>query len=217
MFFISQVGEHDCLFSCLKMILANYHKDRRYLYLAPDLAKSYTYYDVVEIAKRYNTELIGVKIELPNELLKCKQFPIIVTLKKKKGVRHSVLLLKVNKKYVTIYDPSSGKQKMSFDSFLFAWTHRAIIVGEFIKTKCPFEFPDFVAKKDKIILPILQVIGSSALLVGTYFITEKAEFYLPIIFFGLFAVFEILFRKCLIDALKRMDDVIYSTRLKKVK
>lgn len=215
MFFISQVGEHDCLFSCLKMMLANYHKDRHYLYLAADLTKSYTYYDVVEIAKSYNTELVGVKIELPNELLKCKKFPIIVTLKKKKGVRHSVLLLKVNKKYVTIYDPSSGKQKMPFESFLFAWNHRAIIVGEYIKTKCPIDFPDFVSKKDKIILPILQIIGSSSLLIGTYFISEKAVFYLPIIFFGLFAIFEILFRKGLIDALKRMDEAIYSYKLEK--
>ena len=33
MYFISQLGEQDCAFACLKMMLANYQKDKNYLYL----------------------------------------------------------------------------------------------------------------------------------------------------------------------------------------
>ena len=215
MYFISQIGEQDCAFACLKMMLANYHHDRNYLYLPCDKDKSYSYADLISYAGRYNLTLSGIKVSTNEELANCKTFPFIATLQKKKDVRHSVLVLKANRKHVTIYDPASGKKKMGFEYFCEIWTGRALILKEVVPTKCPDVYPDFISKKDKIILPILQVLSGVSLLLGTYFISGSEAFYLPIIFFGLFFVFEILFRKSLVDAMRHLDENIFSYSFKK--
>lgn len=214
MFYISQVGTRDCAFTCLKMMLANYHHDRNYLYLKGE-DRPYSFYELVNIGRTYQMELIGMKIENHNELFKARSFPIVVTLNQKKGIRHSVLLLKVNRKYAYIYDPNRGKMKMSSEAFFSIWTGRALSVANYTKTKCPIYFTDFISKKDKVSLPLLQVLGSSSLLVGTYFLSEKTMYYLPIIFFSLFVIFEILFRKNLVDAMRRMDEQIYNYQIDK--
>ncbi|MBO6280032.1 MAG: hypothetical protein J6M95_00420 [Bacilli bacterium] len=209
MFFISQLGEQDCLFACLKMMLANYHKDRNYLYLKCELDKKYSYHDAVTIASEYNMALQGVKILRPEELFNCKTFPIVVTLNRKK-IHHSVLLLKANRKNITVFDPDVGKKKIPTELFFKEWTYRALIVKEITPSKCPIQFPDFIAKKDKITLPILQILSGISLLLGTYFISDTSLFYLPIIFFSVFIIFEILFRNNLVNAMRRMDDEIFS-------
>ena len=209
MFFISQLGKQDCAFACLKMMLANYHKDRNYLYLPCNLNRSYSFQDLTVEASKYNMTLLGVKIDNAEELIKCKQFPLIVTLQKK-NVRHSVLVVRANAKYVYVYDPDLGKRKIQTEIFLSEWTSRALIVKEFTPTKCPRKFGDFVMKKDKIILPVLQILSGASLLIGTYFLSDQGRYYIPIIFFSLFAILEIIFRWSLVNAMRNMDELINS-------
>ena len=208
MFFISQLGKQDCAFACLKMMLANYHQDKNYLYLPCEMNKSYSFQEIITIARGYNLELNGVKISSASELFKCESFPIVVTLNRRRGEKHSVLVLKANHRNVTIFDPELGKRKMNTELFFKEWNLRALLFAKVNKTKCPTQFPDFIAKKDKIILPILQVLSGISLLLGTYFISDKVQFYLPIIFFSLFVVFELLFRNALVNSMKRMDELI---------
>ena len=214
MFFISQLGEQDCAFACLKMMLANCHHDKNYLYLPCD-NKSYSFQDLITIGKEYNLTLVGAKINDTEELFKCKEFPLIVTLQRKKGVKHSVLLLKANNKYVTIYDPALGKRKMHAEVFIKEWTFRALVATECIKTKCPKIFPDFIAKKDKISLPILQTFSGLSLIIGTYFIDKKSLYVIPIIFLTIFIVTEIVYRMTLVKAMKRTDEMIFSYQFRR--
>lgn len=211
MFFISQIGEQDCAFACLKMMLANYHHDKNYLYLPlpKDNSKTYNFQELAQIGKKYNLIFQGVKIAEPQELLKCKDFPLTVSLKRKRGEKHCVLLLSINERYVKMFDPATGKRKIKTEVFMSEWTGHALKMVEVIKTKCPLVFPNFVSKRDKIILPILQLFSGVGLLLGTYFISEDQKFYLPVIFFSIFLIFEILFRSSLVGAMKRMDENIY--------
>ncbi len=162
MFFISQVGEQDCAFACLKMMLANYHHDKNYLFL-PCENKSYSFYDLVNIASEYNTTLLGIKIGSAEELIHSKKFPFIATLNRKKGTKHSVLVLRVTRKYVYYFDPAIGKRKVAIEMFLEDWTNKALVMDSFTKTKCPKDFTDFVSKRDKISLPILQIFSGLSL------------------------------------------------------
>ena len=212
MYFISQLGEQDCAFACLKMMLANYHKDRNYLYLTSPKGNAYSFQDLSNIAKEHQMTLRGIKISQPDELFKCSSFPIIVTLQRKK-IRHSVLVIKANPKYVYVYDPAIGKRKINTELFFKEWNQRALIVFDFVKTKCKNVFPDFISRQDKISLPIFQVLSGISLLLGTYFISDS-RIYLPIIFFSLFLVFELLFRRNLVGAMKRMDENIFSYQFK---
>ncbi len=217
MYFISQIGEQDCAFACLKMMLANYHHDKNYLYLPlpKDNTQTYNFQEIVNIGKKYNLIMQGVKITDPNELLTCKEFPLITVLKRRKGEKHTVLVLGANAKYVKVFDPESGKRKIRTEIFMSEWTSHALKVVEVNKTKCPVIFPNFISKRDKIILPILQLLSGVGLLLGTYFISEDKKFYLPVIFFSVFLIFEILFRSNLVGAMKRMDNNIFEYGFRK--
>lgn len=215
MYFISQVGQHDCAFACLKMMLANYHHDKNYLFL-PGKKDAYSFKELKDIASKYHMNTLGIKIKSVQELIGSKEFPFMITLDKGKGIRHSVLLLKATKKYVKVYDPEVGKRRISLDTLYEQWDLRALIIEkeqEYVHVECDFEPIDFISKKDKVALPIWQLASGVSLLLAVYFINSSSYFFIPIILFALFFIFEIIFRKGLINALKRMDDNILNYKI----
>lgn len=162
-------------------------------------------------------EVIGIKISDGKELMESKEFPFIVNLEKKKGVKHSVLLLSINKKYAKVYDPENGKRKILLEVFFNQWDKKAMVVKNekgHERIKCEERVTDFIDKKDKVTIPIWQMLSGISLLFGVYFININSYFFVPIIFLSLFLIFEIFFRKNLISALKRMDNKIFSYHLK---
>ena len=205
MFYIQQNGKHDCAFTCLEMILANYHHDRNYLFL-PHEDRPHSFKELISIGESYNLFLIGIKVADFDELRKCKRFPLLVTMKNAVGI-HSVLLIKVKRKIVIIYDPASGLKEMSIDDFKAHWTTYALMIDHGQKTKVEPR-PDFIAKRDKITLPILQLLSGFALLIGTFYIDKDIYVFIPIFLFALFIIFELLFRDNLLKAMKRMDNEI---------
>ena len=215
MFFISQTGPNDCAFTCLKILLANYHHDKNYLFLKCK-DTPYSFNDLKGIASEHHMEMIGVRIESVDELHKCKEYPFITVLEKKKGVKHSVLLLDVTRKHAKVFDPETGKRKILLDDFYEMWDRKALIVKKeekHEKIKCPQKITDFIDKKDKITLPIWQLLSGISLMAGIYFINKESYFFIPVIFFAMFIVFELIFRKSLISALRRMDENFFSYRM----
>lgn len=214
MYLISQYGKLDCAFTCLSMMLANYHKDKNYLFLKHE-DRSYNFKELITIGEQYNTKLIGVRIEDANELLKNKSWPIIVTLKGEKKTNHAVLLTKVTKKYAYYFDPCYGKRKVVFSDFVLKWTKLALIIGHITKTKCPKTSQIEVSKKDKNLLFCYQLFSGLGLLFGVYFLDKNFPLYISLICFVIFGMFEVLFRRYLIFALERIDDDIYNKKVNK--
>lgn len=212
MFYIAQSGEHDCAFACLAMMLANYHKDRNYLFLQHE-DKLYSFKDLIKIAAQYDLNLEGAKFTNEMEILKNKTWPIIVILEEKENVKHAVLITKISRRKVYLFDPAQGKRKLELDYFLEVWSKVALLFSGLSKTKCPIIPPDFVSKEDKFVLPFLQILSGLSLFIGTYFIDKESLLVIPIIFFGAFIVFELLFRSALVKAMKKMDDNIASYNL----
>ena len=215
MFFISQIGPSDCAHTCLKILLANYHHDKNYLFM-PCKDAPYSFAEIQKLAKEHHMELIGVKVSDANEMLSGKDFPLIATIEKKKGVKHSVLVLSASRKYVKVFDPENGKRKIPFDTFVEMWDKRALILSKEVKrkrVKYEQKVIDFIDKKDKFILPMWQLLSGISLMAGLYFINTNSYFYIPVIFFALFIIFEIFFRKSMITALKRMDESYFSYEL----
>ena len=216
MYFISQVGQHDCAFTCLKILLANYHHDKNYLFI-PGKEEAYNFKELKDIAAQYHMGTLGIKINSVQELIGSKEFPFMITLEKSKGHRHSVIILSANRKYVRIFDPETGKRKIPLDTLYEQWDLRALIIKkevDHVRVECDFKPQDFIAKKDKITLPIWQLLSGISLLLGVYFINANSYFFIPIILFSLFFIFEIFFRKGLINAMKRMDDNIFNYKIK---
>ena len=215
MFFISQIGPNDCAFTCLKILLANYHHDKNYLFL-PNKDTPYSFAELESIASEHHMKTLGVKVENSEELTKSKDFPFIATINKQKGSKHSVLVLSVSRKYVKIFDPELGRRRMPIDDFYEMWDKKALIVQKepgHKKVKCPQKVYDFIDKKDKFILPIWQILSGVSLMAGMYFINANSYFFVPIIFFALFIICELFFRKSMITALKRMDDNYFEYKM----
>ena len=203
--FISQSGNYDCGFTCLSILLAHIHKDKNYLFLKHE-DKAYSYAELIGFAKEYGLTLQGVKISNEVELINAKKLPFITSIvDREKKTKHAVLILRVNEKNITYFDPSLGKRKEKLEIFLAKWTKSALIVEEASKTPCPIAPPDFVAKKDKITLPIWQVLSGAFLLVAGLFTSKESYVFLPIMFSALFVIFELLFRENMIGACKRID------------
>lgn len=213
MHFISQSGQHDCAYTCLSIMLSHFHKDKNYLFLKHE-DRPYTYDELIKEGRQYGLVLQGVKILDEYELMEAKTFPFITTIiDKEKKSKHAVIILKANKKYVTFFDPSLGKRRLDIENFTAKWTKKALIVKEVNKTPCPITPPDFVAKKDKITLPIWQLLSGISLFLGGYFLNKDSFVFLPMLFAALFIIFELLFRDNLIRACKRMDVNIKSYQL----
>ena len=206
--FISQSGKNDCAYTCLAIMLSYYHKDKNYLYLK-HIDRSYSFDELIKEGRKYGLTLLGVKINDEEELAKSKVFPFIATLyDKERKVRHAVLVLRANSKSVTFFDSEFGKRKMNMSMFLEKWTKMALIAEKVVKTPCPTPAPHFVAKKDKITLPILQILSGASLFTAGIFVNKDAYIFLPIAFTALFVIFELLFRENMIGACKRMDENI---------
>ena len=213
MFYIQQSGQHDCAYTCVLMILAHFHHDKNYLFISHE-DRAYSYKELMVLSESFNLKLIGAKVTDTNEILKCRYFPVMVTLEVEEKVYHSVLLTKITKRKAYIYDPAVGKRVMTFSEFEEKWTKKMLMIDKGDITKIIDPAPDFIAKRDKFTLPLFQILSGLSLLIGTYFIDKNAYIFIPIALFSLFIVFELLFRDNLIKALRRMDDEINYYSLK---
>ena len=207
MFYVQQIGKHDCAFTCLEIMLANYHHDRNYLFLKHE-DREYSFKELIGQAEAYNLNLIGIKVEETKELFKCQNFPLLVVLKVDEKAFHSVLLLKITKKKAYLFDPSKGKITMKMSEFKDIWTHMALMIKDGLRTTRPEIAPDFISTKDKVTLPFFQILSGLSLLIGSYFIDKDAYIFVPIALFSLFIIFELLFRDNLVKAMRKMDEAI---------
>ena len=215
MYFITQSGKEDCAFTCLAMLLSYYHKDKNYLFLPHD-DRPYSYKELIDKASEFNTELKAVRILGIDELIKNKEFPIICTLKGGgKTKRHSVIVLSANRFRVKLYDPIKGKCSLRTSEFDEKWNKQALIVTNNQVTSCPYMPQKLSDEKDKIYLTIFQILSGLSLLVGTYYLNNKELFYIPIIFFSLFIIFELCFRRYQVYAMGKIDQNIYSHKINK--
>ena len=72
--FIYQGNNFDCGYASLKMLLANVHNDKNYLYLSNEKKdESYSLSDLVNIGKKYGVNLIGKEMDYEFFLSKVKQ------------------------------------------------------------------------------------------------------------------------------------------------
>ena len=209
MYFISQVGQHDCAFTCLAMMLAHYQKDKNYLFLKHE-DREYSFKELVYFAESFNVTLQGIKMETAGGLVGFDKLPCIATIKTSEKTFHSVFLLKATRKYVTFFDPANGKRRVTLNEFEEMWSGKALVVKNYMKYPCPVTPPTFIAKKDKITLPIWQILSGVSLLSGTYFISRDSLIFIPITLFSLFVIFELVFRENLVAAMRRMGQEIAS-------
>ena len=206
MFYIRQTSNHDCGYTCLKMMLANLYHDENYLFLQDPFPRNedVSYFAIINEAKKYNLILAGVRLPDKEDIIKMDNLPAIVTLKQY-DKSHAVYLYKITKKFVYYFDPSSGKKKIPIKDFISIWDGTALRIMDYTPSKCSIKKPSFVNNGELAMMLVLELLSAISAVMGVYYLKQDSSKYLPLIFILVTVIMEILIRKYMVFLMKRID------------
>lgn len=200
-YFIYQGNDHDCGFAALKMYLATLARDKSYLYIPkPKKREHYNLEDLAEISLSY-----GVELEVcgcSKDYYESLDEPTLTLIDE----NHTVMIKKVRKKSITLYDPGRGIIRMKKDEFLRRW--RNVIMST--------DSPETVCRISKIrqhlLPPKLEILNnvfaflSAALLIVTFYLLNKRDnFLFSLLFLALFIGSQIVDRVILYKQVYTFD------------
>ncbi|HOZ02226.1 MAG TPA: cysteine peptidase family C39 domain-containing protein [Bacilli bacterium] len=216
MYYIPQIGEFDCGFACLKMLMAHIHKDKNYLYLPfHEKNQTFSYQQLTTIALKYNIELVGFRVEDEEEIKKNKVFPLIVSLNQENDNKHAVIISSLKWNRVQISDPAKGTYSLSFKKFFSLWDKTGLLIKNYADTPCPFIYQNNIKMMDYIIPFFCQVMTGISGVLSVYFFDKNIPFFIPLLLLIAFGFFEVLLRRSLFKLMNRIDnDILQRANIK---
>lgn len=206
MFYIRQTSNHDCGYTCLKMLLANLYHDENYLFLQDPFVKNedVSYFALINEAKKYDLILGAVRFNEKEDIIKIDNLPAVVTLKQY-DINHAVYLYKVTDKYVYYFDPSSTKKKLAIKDFIALWDGTMLRIIDYTASKCSINKPSFINNGEVIMMLVLEIFSALSAVMGVYFLKGDSKKFLPLVFILITVIMEILIRKYMVFLMKRID------------
>lgn len=121
-YFIKQLGDKDCGYTCIKMILGMTYKKHDFLYLnEPDIDRSASLKDLMMFAKKEGLDLGAYRAVDRNELFTKKpNVPLLLPISKG-SFMHMIVVRKIYKHSLLVQDPASGIYLMSKKKLLSIW------------------------------------------------------------------------------------------------
>ena len=206
MFYIQQSDEHDCGFTCLKIMLANIHHDHNYLFLPSpfDTSKSVSFLSLMKEGEKYGVKLSALRALDKDELPPKDKLPFITRMEINE-VSHALYIYKISNKYVYCYDPSYGKRKININEFTLTWSGEILLIEEYQKMRCPVIKPKFMKNHETLISLGLSLLAAISSVLAVYFINKESYIYLPLIFFSLMIISEVALKAYSIRIMKNVD------------
>ena len=215
MFFVPQILKDDCGMAALKMLLADVHHDKNYLFIPQDEEHGpYSYDDLIDIARTYSVELEGFSVPAMIELEKSDDFPFIATIKTLGGP-HAVYVYKRKGRRIYLLDPLDGKVEMSVSKFIELWDGTLLKVKQYVKTRCPYQEAKPISSGQWFVLNLLQILAAAAAIAGVFFISENVYIFLPIALFSLAVILEIAMKSYSFSIMRTVDDFFYDAVIPK--
>lgn len=203
---ILQNSNDDCGLAVLRTLLANAHRSSRYLYLQDKNHRGpYSYLELIKLAGDNGVTLKGYHFKTLEDLKAEKKKNLAIVTMKSANFSHAVIICKIKKKKVLVFDPSVGMKTYKKEDFLEHWDKTALIVEEVSKEKTKFKATKLVENRYIVLATILQFLSSALFITGTFFLNENYELYLPIIAFAIAFIFDLLFRSASFRLLARID------------
>ena len=131
--YIKQYDQTDCGPACLAMIASHYH-----LFLRLSEIRKYAGTDtkgtnltgMIQAGRKFNFHTTAVKGS-PSDIQPSLHTPFIAHIKKlkyTKEIHHYIVIKKISKNYIHIYDPAQGKMRLTYSDFFQLWTGIAIVM-----------------------------------------------------------------------------------------
>ncbi len=203
MYYINQLGEKDCGFTCLKMILASLNKRKDFLYLPLEKEGAYSFLELVDIAALYNLELGGYNFIYKEDIISSLKGYAILSLEID-NLSHAVILKKINKKRARIVDPALGEYSIKTKDLFSKWDGKALLVDSYLPYKDDLKVDKIELKGGRVNLILLKTLSVLSLFIGLTFI-NNTHYLFPIIFLLICAIAEILYRFMCIKEMKLID------------
>lgn len=211
MYYISQIKEDDCGFASLKMLLADIFKNEDYLYLKQNEEHGpYNYFELIDIAKEYGVVLNGVRALEKDNFDEWDQYPFITSISVNENL-HAVVIKKKKGKKIFILDPARGPMWMKIEDFIKIWDGTILKVDEVLGSS---NKPENVLKKFdnlkkyKFTFQFIQLVVSICFLCFLFFLGSSLPEYVPIIFFVLYVIGEIIFRHIILKLTSDFDNIV---------
>lgn len=135
-----QENNYDCGLACIKMMLAHYHKNRKFIYLDKEIINQrYSLLQLKNYALKYNLKTEGVEFSDKEMLFDNPDSMCQVLINDN---RHFVIFERKKDKYVYIIDPKIGRVKLKIDHFLSIFTGYSLIKTEVSDYKLKIKYYD---------------------------------------------------------------------------
>ena len=132
-YFIYQTENNGCGLACAKMLLGYYHRNKRYLF--DEHEKISSLLDIKRYLDKRGLKTTGVKVE---RKYFNKDFNNSIAHIIEGENKHFVVLKKIGKKYIKIYDPKRGLRIIKKESFFNIFDGILLIVEDVCKHTCSF-------------------------------------------------------------------------------
>ncbi len=204
MHFIYQDSKNSCGFTCLKILLANVNKDKNYLFIKEEREDDLSYFDLINIGKKYDLNLSGYIFDDKNKIKNIKK-NFICTIEKE-DKKHAVIA-KIKGERVEIIDPMYGKVYVSFKEFKNIWNKNALMIENYKKHKLENKTKiKIIPRRYTLVLIIFKLLSLSLLVSGLGLIDKNVHFSLPLIVLSFFMICEITYKYLSVYILYKIDN-----------
>lgn len=221
-YYVKQIGQKDCGFTCLKMLLAMYHKNKDYLYYpSPQIESYYSLKDIILLAKKEKLTLKATRVIDKFEFYDYKTRKPFLAPVKNENALHMVLVKRVGKKKLLVYDPALGIYNISKEEFIKKWNGEMLEVDEVEESKFKKEKIKILPNSYVCVTLFFQVVSFLFLVLATLFIDKNFSFLISFSLFLGYVITEFIYQRFIIKSFKYFDNNIlmndYSLKRKSIK
>lgn len=207
-YFVRQLGTKDCAFACLKMLLANVYKSRKFLYYPQDDTEtSYSLGEIIKKADEEGVVLGAYRYNNRDLIFEEFTYPVLITLRQDKKL-HMVMVKKVNKDKLKIFDPAIGIYWIKKDDLYEIWNGEIVQVLKVRKSNFKPQLRNPIPLRFRIPIFTFQILSSLFLMSGLFFVNKDFNFYIPLFLLVGFAICEFVYKRLLIVGMKFFDKTI---------
>jgi len=200
-FFLHQNEISGCGVAALKMFLANFYKNKSYLF--EKFAQPATnFLEIINIAEKYHIHLTGYNTGNDDKKAVFKTHNMLIAQLLIGKDLHFVFIANLGRWFVRIYDPRHGSILISHKKFLELFTGKFLITEEkpMKNTIKSVNYPR--PPKQYYFSWLLSLIGVSSLLMAFYYVDDGVSIYRPLIFLLMAGIFALLNRAFLLAVMK---------------
>lgn len=207
-YFVRQLGTKDCAFACLKMLLANVYKSRKFLYYPQDDTEtSYSLGEIIKKADEEGVVLGAYRYNNRDLIFEEFTYPVLITLRQDKKL-HMVMVKKVKKDKLKIFDPAIGIYWIKKDDLYEIWNGEIVQVLKVRKSDFKPQLRNPIPLRFRIPIFTFQILSSLFLMSGLFFVNKDFNFYIPLFLLVGFAICEFVYKRLLIVGMKFFDKTI---------